>query len=80
LHGKVKAPNQEKTDAQGDCADKQRNKYRRNDCEFHRRGAPVVESQGFQMISHSQPNLMIAVRTIGVANVPVTVMPGNSGV
>jgi hypothetical protein len=32
------------------------------------------------MISHGQPNLMIAVRTIGVANVPVTVMPGNSGV
>ncbi len=76
----MQAPNQKKTDTQRDCADKQRDKYGRNDCEFHRRGAPLVEAQGLWMISHCQPNLIMAVRTIGVANVPVTVMPGNSGV
>jgi hypothetical protein len=47
LHGEVQAPNQKETDAQGDCADDQRDKYRRNDGEFHRRGALGVESEGF---------------------------------
>ena len=79
FHGIVQAPDEKERDTQRDRADKHRDKHRRNDCELHRRGALLVETQQFQLTAHDQPNLIIAVLVIGVAKVPVTVMPGNNG-
>jgi len=80
LHGEVQAPNEKESDAQRKRADSQRDKHRRNNCKFHRRGALLVETQGFQTISHVQPNLMSDVLLIGVGKVLLILMPGNIGV
>jgi hypothetical protein len=40
----------------------------------------LVETQGFQTISHVQPNLMSDVLLIGVGKVLLILMPGNIGV
>ena len=80
LHGKVQAANEKKSNAQRERADSQGDKHRRNNCEFHRRGALLVEAQGFQPISHVQPNLMSDVLLIGVGKVLLILMPGNIGV
>ena len=80
LHRIVQAPNEEESNAQRERADSHGDKHRRNNCEFHRRGALLVEAQGFQTISHVQPNLMSDVPLIGVGKVPLTLTPGNSGV
>jgi hypothetical protein len=44
FHGKVKAPNQKKSDAQSESADKKGDKHRRDNCEFYRRGPLLVEA------------------------------------
>ena len=79
LHGKVKAPDEKKTNTQRDRADKQRDKNRRNNCEFYRRCTLLVEAYGFEKISHDHPNLIIADVLIGVEKVLVTLSPGNNG-
>src|SRR3984893_6668411 len=47
LHGIVKASNEKETDTQRDRADKQGDKYGRNNRKFYRCGAPLVEPQDF---------------------------------
>jgi hypothetical protein len=44
LHGKVLAPNEKESNAQCERADNQGDKHWRNNCEFHRRGALLVEA------------------------------------
>ncbi len=80
LHGKVQAPDEKESNAQCERADSQGDKHRRNNCEFHGRGALLVQAQRFQTISHGQPNLMSDVRLIGVGKVLLILMPGNIGV
>ena len=79
FHGKMKAPNKKESHTQCQRAHEQGDENGRHNCELHRRGALLVETQRFQMTSHDQPNLMIAVRLIGVGKVPVTLRPGNNG-
>src|SRR5437879_1729943 len=76
FHGIVQAPDEKETDTQRDRADKHRDKHRRNNCEFYRRGALLVAAHRFQKISSHHPNLIIAVLLIGVEKVPVTLSPG----
>jgi hypothetical protein len=75
----VQASNDEQANAHCERADNQGDKHRRNNCEFHSRGALLVDAQGFQTISHGQPNLMSDVLLIGVGKVPLMLRPGNIG-
>ena len=79
FHGIVQAPDEKERDTQRDRAEKHRDKHRRHNCEFHRRGAPLVAAHRFQKISHHHPNLMIAVLVIGVEKVLLMLSPGNKG-
>ena len=79
FHGIVQAPDEKETNTQRDRADKQRDKNRRNNCEFYRRCTLLVAAHGFEKISHNHPNLIIAVVLIGVEKVLVTLSPGNIG-
>ena len=79
FHGIVQAPDEKETNTHRDRADKQRDKNRRNDCEFYRRCTLLVEAHGFEKIPHNHPNLIIAVVLIGVEKVLVTLSPGNNG-
>lgn len=79
FHGIVQASNEKESNTQRHRADKQRDKHRRDNCEFYRRGTPLVNAHGFQKASHNHPNLIIAVLLIGVEKVLVTLSPGNSG-
>jgi hypothetical protein len=40
----VQAPNEKETNANCENADNQGDQHRRNNCEFHRRGALLVEA------------------------------------
>jgi len=80
FHGKVQAPNEKKSHTQCQRAYEQGDENGRDNCEFYRRGALFVETQRFQMTAHDQPNLIIAVRVIGVGKVLLILRPGNNGV
>jgi len=79
FHGKVQAPNEKKSHTQCQRAYEQGDENGRDNCEFYRRGALIVETQRFQMTAHDQPNLIIAVRVIGVGKVLLILRPGNNG-
>ena len=79
FHGEVKAPNQKQGNTQCQRADNQRDENGRDEGELDRRGSLLVAAQRFQKIAHGQPNLIKAVRLIGVAKVLATLRPGNIG-
>ena len=55
-------------------------KRRRDNGEFHGRGAVLVLAYGSEELSHGQPNLIMAVRVMGAGKVPATLRPGNNDV
>ena len=74
----MKAPDEKERKAQSDRAEDQQQKHRRDDGEFHRCRAFLALAYGLEMITHGQPNLIMANLVMGVGKMLATLSPGNS--
>ena len=79
LHRKMHAPDKKESKTKPDHAKNQKNEHRRDDGEFHRGGALLVSMQRSEEISHDQPNLMMAVRVMGLGKAAATLRRAKSG-